>query len=340
MKKRNILSWVVLTLLFINVVPLAAQADADCDEGFRLIVHHMGETCVPENPERVVVLGPTATEFTYLAGKNIVGAPQHVLDELIYVAPHLAAEFEDITIVGWPANPEVILTLAPNLIIGHAVEVNLNIYDNLSTIAPTVIQPNETNFSWESSAEFWAPVLSSEAVFEDLKALYDERVAVLAGILAENEDTREVSVLVASDPNFTFTRLPNSDLGKVFEDLGIKRPASQSEPNERGILQISRETLNLVDGDVIFLFGYPYVDEEAIATQDEYLRKFTADRLWRTLNAVQNDQVFRVPDYWYRGGLYTLAVHQVLDDLFMYLVDLDPAEVSPNPFAQPAETAD
>jgi iron complex transport system substrate-binding protein len=334
MKTRNILSLLLLALLLINVViaPLVAQDTPDCADG-RLITHEMGQTCVPVDAERVVVLGPAATEFAYLAGKTIIGAPQHVLEELIYVAPHLAEEFEAITIVGWPPNPEVILSLAPDLIIGHAVEANTTLYDNLSTIAPTVIQPGETNFNWESAAEFWAEVLNSEDVFADLKANYDERIATLAAILAENDDQRAVSVLVASDPLFTFTRLPNSDLGKVFEDLGIRRPESQSEPNERGVLQISRETLNLADGDVMFLFGYPYMDEESVTAQEQYLSQLTKDRLWRTLSVVQNEQVFRVPDYWYRGGLYTLAVHQVLDDLFVHLAGVDPSEISPNPYA-------
>jgi ABC-type Fe3+-hydroxamate transport system substrate-binding protein len=63
-----------------------------------------------------------------------------------------------------------------------------------------------------------------------------------------------------------------------------------------------------------------------------------ANPLWQTLSAVQNGNVYRVSDYWYRGGSYTLAVHQVIDDLFIHLAGVDPAEVSPNPYPV-AETA-
>lgn len=333
MNYRKFSSMVLLALLLTSIIPFAAaQEETECETGFRLIVHEMGETCVPENAERIVSIGPSATEFAYLAGKTIVGVPQHILDELVFVNPQLEAEFEDVTIVGWPPNPEVILSLQPHLIIGHAVEANSDIYDELQAIAPTVIQPLERNLDWKSAAEFWSEVLASEDVFDDLNEAYETRIETLQELLAENDDTREVSILVASDPNFTFTRLPNSDVGTVLADAGINRPEIQSEPNEMGVLQITLETLDLADGDVIFLFGYPYTDSEAVTQQATYIDELVENPLWHTLSAVQNDQVYRVGDYWYRGGSYTFAVHQVIDDLFVHLAGVDPAEVSPNPF--------
>lgn len=333
MRSRKFYALALLALLLIGIVPsVAAQQATNCEAGFRLIVHAMGETCVPEAAERIVTIGPSATEFAYLAGKNIIGTPQHILDELIYVNPQLEAAFEDITIVGWPPNPEVILGLQPDLIIGHAVDANMQIYEELQAIAPTVIQPLEENLDWKSAATYWSNVLAAEDVYDELLAAYDSRIETLRDILAENSDTREVSILVASDPNFTFTRLPNSDVGTILADAGINRPEIQSEPNEFGYLQITLETLDLADGDLIFLFGYTYTDTEAAALQNTYIDELVENPLWLTLSAVQNDQVIRVSEYWYRGGSYTFAVHQVIDDLFTHLAGVDPQEVSPNPY--------
>lgn len=305
----------ILLLLALSVAPLAAQENTECEDGFRPIVHLMGETCVPQTAQRVVALGPASLEFAYLAGKAIVGAPGWTISEMIYVSPHLETTFENVVDIGFPPNPEVILDLEPDLIIGHEEESIIAAYDELAAIAPTVIQPDDTNRNWEVAAEFWSGVLGSETLFGEMKAFYDARIAALNEAL-ENAADLEASVLVASSPEFTFAWLPNTGIGKILTDAGINRPASQREPSEMGVVMISQETLDLADGDVIFLFGYPYADDESIAQQDDYLNDLIENPLWQTLNAVQNDQVFRVGDYWYRG-IYYLATQHVIDDLFI-----------------------
>jgi hypothetical protein len=44
-----------------------------------------------------------------------------------------------------------------------------------------------------------------------------------------------------------------------------------------------------------------------------------------------------VGNYWYRG-IYYLATQRIIDDLFIYLAGVDPAEVAPNPYL-PTEIA-
>jgi iron complex transport system substrate-binding protein len=337
MKRSMLFLLLLLTLALVGIMPLTAQGATECEPGFRLVAHALGETCVPETPQRVVALGPASFEFAYLSGKTIVGATAWPMSDLIYVEPELEVEFADITDVGFPVNLEIILALAPDLIIGHEEESIVAAYDELSAIAPTVIQADETNRNWETAAEFWSGVLGSETTFAEMKASYDARIAALHEGLPEDAETLEVSVLVASSPEFTFAWLPNTGIGKILTDAGISRPESQREPTERGVVPISQETLDLADGDAIFLFGYPYTDEESVTAQDAYLAELLENPLWQTLSAVQNERVFRVPDYWYRG-IYYLATQKVIDDLFTHLAGVDAAEAAPDAFMPAAAT--
>jgi hypothetical protein len=45
---------------------------------------------------------------------------------------------------------------------------------------------------------------------------------------------------------------------------------------------------------------------------------------------VRDDQVYRVGGHWIGWGFH--AAHAVIDDLFTYVAEVNPAEVSPNPF--------
>src|SRR5688572_6162230 len=75
MKHRIFSILTLIGMLLVSLAPVAAQEETECEDGFRLIVHRMSETCVPETAQRIVVLGPASFEFAYLAGKTIIGAP-------------------------------------------------------------------------------------------------------------------------------------------------------------------------------------------------------------------------------------------------------------------------
>ena len=328
--KVRVYGLVMLMMLAVMGASSLGAQETTCEAGFRLIVHEMGETCVPETVERVVALNPAALEFAILSGKTVVGAQGWVVSEFLYIAPHLQNAVADVVDVGFPPNPEIILSLTPDLIMGQAEESLITAYPSFEAIAPTIIQPVETNVNWQVSAEFWSSVFGNEDLFVEMQESYQTRIAALSEALNEPSEL-EVSVLVASSPQFTFAYLPNTPVGTILADAGIGRAESQREPTERAIVPISAETLDLADGDAIFVFGYPYTDADAVAEQEAYLTEFTEDPIWQALSAVQNGRVYRVGDYWYRG-IYFLATQQIIDDLFTHLAGVEPAEISPNPY--------
>ncbi|NEO27243.1 MAG: ABC transporter substrate-binding protein, partial [Kamptonema sp. SIO4C4] len=99
----------------------------------RPIQHAMGETCVPPEPKRVVVMAGTEIEPVVALGIIPVGAS-------IRPAPQFMKErLEGVTNVGWPEpNLETILSLKPDIILSAKGRVG-HIYDKLSQIAPTVL---------------------------------------------------------------------------------------------------------------------------------------------------------------------------------------------------------
>jgi len=82
-------------------------------------------------------------------------------------------------------------------------------------------------------------------------------------------------------------------------------------------MQISQELLSQIDGDVLFVWT---AENEAEANQaaQKKLEKLQTDPLWKTLNVVQKNQVYFVPNYWI--GASPIAANAILDDLFKYLV--------------------
>ena len=61
MKYRNLTILMLLALLLASIIPLTAQDDASCEDGI-MIAHDLGETCVPNNVERVVTIEHSMTE--------------------------------------------------------------------------------------------------------------------------------------------------------------------------------------------------------------------------------------------------------------------------------------
>ncbi|MEL6408747.1 MAG: ABC transporter substrate-binding protein, partial [Chloroflexota bacterium] len=177
-----------------SVAPLAAQDATECEVGFRLFDNDLlahDPVCIPEDPERIVALNSRDFDLLLATGSQPVGAVGYL--ESIYERnfPYMV-EGTDITYVGFPANIELVLELAPDLIIASPFG-DLDIYDELSAIAPTVIPEALPNVEWETSMRFMGDVLSLSDEVETLLADYDARVETLVELVG---DPSEIKVSV------------------------------------------------------------------------------------------------------------------------------------------------
>ena len=311
-----------------------AEAVGECEEGFRLMDHEMLATdpvCIPENPQRVVAMDPAIFEVMLLTDQKPVGAVSWLLAIYSNSYDYLVPDIEGIADVGFPPNLESIAALNPDLIIVGFTEE----YEELSQIAPTLQYTLSGSGDWRRPIEMAGEALNqSEAVAERF-AEYEARVAALADTIGDPSEI-EVSILRLS-PEQLMINLIESYPSVIVDDVGFSRPESQalSVEEAEGLYEsaiggfISLEEIPRADGDVVFVWSQQ-VTAEQNAEADVYYQEIQDQPVWQTLEAVQNDRVYRVGGHWIGWGFY--AAHAVIDDLFTYVAEVDPAEVAPNPF--------
>jgi iron complex transport system substrate-binding protein len=108
-------------------------------------------------------------------------------------------------------------------------------------------------------------------------------------------------------------------------EAGLTRPglqnlsAQQAQQRFGNQVQalISLEDLPHADADILFIWTS---ENTTAATQvaQRYLKQMLNHPLWQSLQVVEKQQVYQVPDYWIGTG--PLAASAVLDDLSRFLL--------------------
>ncbi|QYJ16648.1 putative siderophore-binding lipoprotein YfiY [Rubrobacter xylanophilus DSM 9941] len=277
--------------------------------GGRVIEHAMGETEVPERPERVVVLDTGELDSAITLGVRPVGAVEAVAG--MGLPEYLGERTRGIELVGTIEQPnlEKIAALDPDLILSSKLR-HEKIYDQLSEIAPTVFTET-TGVTWKQNFELHARALGRTERAEEVKREYREHIRELREGLGE-KPWPEVSV-VRFVPGDTRIYQKENFIGTVLEDVGLPRPESQ-DVEEFALLNVSKEAIPKMGGDVIFVTVYG--NEEDTAKQE-----IMSDPLWRQLEAVQQGRVYEVSDDLWMLGIGYTAANGVLEDLERYLVE-------------------
>ena len=272
----------------------------------RTVEHAAGESQVPQNPERVVVLDTAELDSAITLGVKPVGAVEAV--EGMGFPDYLSDETEGIETLGTIEEPnlERIAALEPDLILSSSLR-HEQIYDQLSEIAPTVFT-EETGAPWRENFEKHAEALGKQQEAEQVVSDYESRLEEFKNTVEEPRP--EVSV-VRFVPGDTRIYQKDSFIGTLLEDAGLPRPESQ-DVDEFAMLNVSEEAIPDMDGDVIFTTVYG--DENETAMQD-----ITSNQLWQQLDAVQNGRVYEVSDDTWMLGIGYTAADEVLDDLFEYV---------------------
>jgi iron complex transport system substrate-binding protein len=214
--------------------------------------------------------------------------------------------------------PDVILAVGGTSA-GETIDV-----EQAQQIAPLVFADPVVYNDWKLGMEFWSAVLSVPDVYTALEANYRTRVGELQTALGDAR-SREISVMAVSTYGISLW-MPDTPPGAILSDVGLSRPESQRLTGEAataayGMAQyatISTERLDLADADAIFYFTYASNDAETASKEAAQLTSFEQQPVWRSLGAVQANQAFRVPEYWWRSQTYLLA-NKVVDDLFSHL---------------------
>lgn len=287
----------------------------DPDIPTRTVEHALGESEIPVDPERVVLLSPAFDLDNLLSlGVKPVGTALFA-NRTYQVPPYLEDQAEDIEGVGTLVQPDLekILLLDPDLII--ATEFHRRIYRRLNQIAPTVAiqsRPESVREKLMGVANFVNRTEEAEILLDR----YQERLSDFQEAMGERLEETEVSLVrVRQDGIFLYAEC--SPAGIILNDAGLQRPESQEGCPLRGPrVKISLENIDQADADVIFIWGEFEGDERA-------REQLKISPLWDQLEAVQNDQVYTVPEsYWFFPGAE--GIDLLIDDLFKYLVEETP----------------
>lgn len=289
-----------LFMLLVGTAVLA-QESSSCGEGLRSFAHAMGESCIPEAPQQVVVLDTGELDNALALGAPVVGAP---IGDVVQYQAYMSEQLDGIADTGSISEPnfEAILALAPDLILGSKQRYEA-IYEQLSQIAPTVLTES-LRVPWQDNFRLHADALGKTAEAEQLLADYAAHVGEVQAAIGEGLADTTISI-IRFRPGQVRLYLKSSYIGYILQDVGLQRPESQDE--DVFSAEISIEEMQQTDADYIFVTGYDVDDSE----RDVFLNS----PLWQTLDALQNGRVIDVNDDTWIAGLGIQAANLVLDDL-------------------------
>jgi iron complex transport system substrate-binding protein len=262
---------------------------------------HGTKVQVPAQPQRVVTLSERTLDSAIALGLRPIATASGQGDFPSY----LAAQARGVPTVGLPGRPDVehVAALQPDLILldataGHDPAV----IEELRDIAPTV-DVSKTGQDWRTAFTATAAVLNRVPEGTHLLAELDERVAEVRDGLGKNAGA-EVSVVRWDRTGPPSAVLKGSVVGRVLEDLGLRRPPAQDRQGPGRPVPVSLADLRQLDGDWLFL-----------AASREALRAARATPGFERLRAVRDGHVVRVDGSAWTSAGGPLAERVIVNDV-------------------------
>ena len=235
----------------------ASDSPSTADAGTHLVEHARGETEVPNSVQRVVVLEPVQLDTTVALGVIPVGAA--VLNEAAGVPAYLGDAAAGIATVGTVPEPSIekIAALKPDLILGTESRHSA-LYDQLSSIAPTVFMASQTD-PWTDNVALVARALGDEAGADQLLAEYDDRCAEIA----ETYDVAGMTAQFVRPRDGILTLYgPSSFAGSTLECAGFSIPERDWE--ESISVDISPERVLEAQADLVLVSATDVTDDTLV----------------------------------------------------------------------------
>ncbi|MBW4642364.1 MAG: iron-siderophore ABC transporter substrate-binding protein [Desmonostoc geniculatum HA4340-LM1] len=280
----------------------------------------MGETCIPYNPKRVIIISPIILGNALVLGIKPIGSTSQLQDEEKLTATYLnnktylGNQVEKIKHIGRanPLNLEKILLLKPDLIL--AWKYARASYSFLSQISPTVIAPYPGSQTWREHFNFLAEALGKKEAAQQAWNHYYQQIEKIKLALGNRYKNKTISVIGFSRTGLIYTHVKNSFPGSILDDIGLQRPKSQNIIVPGGVINsISEERLGEIDCDILFI-------EISDKRNRESLEKLLQKPLWKSIKAVREERVYPV-QYTTWIGSNLVAADAVIDDLYKYLIN-------------------
>ena len=294
-----------MNILRRTLLAFAIAAIAGSPAFAREIIHAMGVTDVPDNPQRIVVLTNEGTEALLAVGIIPIGAVRSWLGDPWYA--HIAGDMAEVTVVGEESaiNLEAIAALEPDLILGNKTRQEKS-YDQLSAIAPTVMS-ERLRGDWKINMALYTDAAGKGDEGKAALTAFDARAAKLgeqAGPLLEEEVS-----LGRFMPALTRIYYKDTFAGLIREQIGFHRPAVQDKPEFAD--DVGKERIPDFNGDRLFYFVY----ETGNGAAEQQASDWTSDPLWQDLPVVKAGKAYPVDDAIWNTAGGIVAANLLLDDI-------------------------
>lgn len=291
-----------------NYLAPAELAATEC----RVIKHELGESCIPQHPQRLIVTDEVLLDAVLALGIKPIGIVES--DSVGSRRSQLTKELAGIPSLGKESQPNIeqIVLLNPDLIIGFGISAEK--YKLFSQIAATVSLEYVPS-DWKKAFQRIGYLADKTAQASVAIAQYHQRINEFKNAMGTRLKTTEVSISRFQTARET-TRFETkfSFSGVVLAEAGLAIPIKQLQLTinaDQTYFRVSLERVDLLDADVLFVA----LDPGAKALFEKYQHS----PLWQTLNVVKNKRVYPVDSsYWIFGNL--LSANAILDDLFKYLL--------------------
>jgi iron complex transport system substrate-binding protein len=280
----------------------------------RIIKHELGESCIPINPQRIIVTDQESLEILVALGlkpiaattANRVGNKASILKEKIAGIIDLGKETQP--------NLEKIVKLRPDLIIGFFISPQN--YQIFSQIAPTFSIDDYTETGWKKTLIQVAYIVDKPQEAEQLLEKYQQRIADLRLNFDQKSRNTEITIM-RFYTNIQFTQFLNklSFPVSILEELNLSIPLVQRQISSNANVSynnVSLERVDLLEADAMFIALDP--------GSEENFQKYQNSPLWQKLNVVKNNRVYTVDSgYWIFGNI--LSANAILDDIYKYVLN-------------------
>lgn len=276
--------------------PAALDADAP-----REVRHAGGETRVPEDAQRIVVLDAGALDTLCALGlqDRIVGVA--LADRATAPPSYLGTTVHNLPTIGSVANPDLTKVTAahPDLILGSVAHQDT--YRELSAIAPTVI------VTGRDLADHVHLVGEATRRPDDTDKLWSDFVDAAKKTGREGDATHfQASIVQFTDQTVRVYGAANFP-AVVLAQVGLDRPASQRF-TDAPFVEINTDDFSAAEGDIV------YVSFTTPSAKDRAARIFETAP-WRALGANRDNRVFAVNNEIWHTGDGLVAARGILDDL-------------------------
>lgn len=278
---------------------------AACETGYR----PFAESCVPENPQRIVTVTDSDLDAVLALGLQPVGVTngRGQMTPARYLLDLLA---DDVPVVGnfFAPNLEMVLGLDPDIILAAGLE-DPALLAQLNAIAPT-IDTYVSGSDWQSHFRSAADALNMQAQADTFLAAYDERIDALQVSLADH--LGEEFIVARWSAEGPQIMAPTTFVSAVLFDLGLTSPADipELQAGHPHSAPLSLETLGVIDVDWAFI-GTLQGEGDAVTALDAVLK----NPLFQALEVVQNGQMILIDGSLWTSSGGPLAALLVLDDV-------------------------